>query len=385
MKKYRHRIPGKPLPGFTLIEMLIASTILLIVIVAALSIYSRSNKVAVDQQMFSEIQHDVRSSIFLIVRDARAAGVGLTSSLGGLFIEGTDTYGPGPEFSDSLKIIGNFESPLSLKVEKVAGVNVHLVENEIQNTHYACPQDLENKTILIVSTQCDGAYAFRYIGVGDVNGCSHPQGKVTLSIKPSELNPPGGLKDTGWDKDCWDNSILTFGDMKFYWLDTTGDPNDYPDFNLTVGSDGYLGMPNTLYVTSSSGSANIIHQPVAMNIETLQFQYNGDLDDDGTMDGFTDWDNSNWTILPGDDEATRNDKQALISRIRQVRIWVLGKTRNAYVSVRRDSAPAMHVYRRPAVANTPAATQDDFHRRFLLESTATIRNLSLNIYNTGER
>jgi hypothetical protein len=122
-----------------------------------------------------------------------------------------------------------------------------------------------------------------------------------------------------------------------------------------------------------------------MNIESLQFQYNGDLDDDGIMDGFTDWDNSTWTVLPGDDEATRNDKQVLISRIRQIRVWVLGRTPSAYVSVRRDSAPAMHIYRRPAVANSPAATQDDFHRRFLLESTASIRNLSLNIYNTGER
>jgi len=385
MRKHSRSIGKSPSSGFTLVELLLASTILLIVIVAALSIYSRSNKVAVDQQMFSEIQHDVRSAIYLIVRDARAAGVGLTSTLGGLFIEGADAYGPGPEFSDSLKIMGNFESPFSLKVEKVTGIVVHLAENEMKNTHYDCPQDLEDKMILIVSTQCAGAYAFRYVGVGDVHGCEQGEEKVSLSLKVSDLNPPGGLKDTGWDKDCWDESILTFGDMKFYWLDTTGDPNDYPDFNLTVGSNGYLGIPNTLYLSSSPGNVNVMHQPVAMNIETLQFQYNGDLDDDGTLDGYTDWDNTNWTVLPGDDEATRNDKQALISRIRQIRIWVLGKTQNAYVSVRRDSAPAMHIYRRPAVANVSAAAQDDFHRRFLLESTAAIRNLSFNIYNTGER
>lgn len=372
------------MPGFTIVELLIASTILLVVIVAALSIYSRSNKVAVDQQMFSEIQHDVRSAIYLIIRDARGAGVGLTSSLSGYFIEGVDAFSPGPEFSDSLKIIGNFELPLSLKVEKVTGTVAHLVVNELQNIPYDCPQDLEDKVVLIISTQCSGAYAFRYVGVGDVGGCSGGEETITLSVKTSDLDQPGGLKDTGWDKDCWDYSILTFGALKFYWLDTTGDPNDYPDLNLTVGSNGYLGIPNTLYITSSPGSMNIIHQPVAMNIETLQFQYNGDMDDDGILDGFTDWDNSNWTILPGDDEVTRENKQVLISRIRQIRIWVLGKTQNAYVSVRRDSAPAVHIYRRPAVANVNAAAQDDFHRRFLLESTATVRNLSLNIYNVGE-
>lgn len=372
------------MPGFTIVELLIASTILLVVIVAALSIYSRSNKVAVDQQMFSEIQHDVRSAIYLIIRDARSAGVGLTSSLSGYFIEGTDAFSPGPEFSDSLKIIGNFEFPLSLKIQSVTGTVAHLVVNELQNIPYDCPQDLEDKVVLIISTQCTGAYAFRYVGVGDVKGCSDGEETITLSIKTADLDMPGGLKDTGWDKDCWDYSILTFGAMRFYWLDTTGNPNDYPDLNLTVGSNGYLGIPNTLYITSTPGSMSIIHQPVAMNIETLQFQYNGDMDDDGILDGFTDWDNSNWTILPGDDEATRENKQVLISRIRQIRIWVLGKTQNAYISVQRNSAPAVHIYRRPAVANVNAAAQDDFHRRFLLESTATVRNLSLNIYNVGE-
>ncbi len=371
--------------GFTLIEMLIASTILLIVVVAALSIYSRSNKSAVDQQMFAEMQNDVRSAIYLISRDVRSAGVGMNSNMAGYFIEGTDGYGPSPESPDSLKIIGNFEYPLSLRIEKIDGENASLVDGELQNMPYNCPGDLENKTVFIASSKCSGAFAWRFIGIGDVSGCTHGKEKIKFKKKASELNPPGGMKDSGWDKDCWDNSTLTFGDVRFYWLDTTGNPGDYPGFNLKVGEKGYLGVPNTLYTTSSPADIVISHQPLAMNIESLQFQYNGDLDQDGTLDGFTNWDNANWTINPGDDDATKQNKMDLISRIQQVRIWVLGRTPRAYIGISRRSSPAAHIFRRPAVANVAAAGADDFFRRFLLESTAVIRNLSLNLYNKGIR
>jgi len=139
---------------------------------------------------------------------------------------------------------------------------------------------------------------------------------------------------------------------------------------LTVGEDGYLGIPNTLYLTTIAEDGSVMHMPLAQNIENLQFQYNM-VDGSGNFLGFTEWDDS-WTI---DDR----------SRIRQVRIWVLGKTPDPFVSVSGDAPTNLHLYRRPAIANSPQATEDDKHRRFLLESTANIRNLSLNIYNTGTR
>jgi hypothetical protein len=123
--------------------------------------------------------------------------------------------------------------------------------------------------------------------------------------------------------------------------------------------------------------------PLALNIESLQFQYFGDLDNDGILDGPTDWDNSNWTIDPMDDEATKQAKLVLISRIRMVRIWVLGRTKNPYVSVSGTAPANLHLYRRPAVANSAVGEETDKHRRFLLESTAQIRNMSLSIYNNG--
>ncbi len=154
-----------------------------------------------------------------------------------------------------------------------------------------------------------------------------------------------------------------FVDVIDYWLDITG---DYP--GLTAGVNGYIGggVGSVLYMTK-----NGVHYPLAQNIENFQVQYNGDLDDDGQLDGYQDW-NTAWSALE-------------ISRIRQVRLQVLGRTPQPFVSVSGQAPADLHLYRRPALANSPAAAADDRHRRFLLESAANIRNMSLNLYNEGVR
>jgi hypothetical protein len=67
-----------------------------------------------------------------------------------------------------------------------------------------------------------------------------------------------------------------------------------------------------------------------------------------------------------------------------VRILLLGKTENPYVSVSgTPPSEATYIYTKPSLADSPAGSQMDKHRRFLLESTANIRNMSLNVYNIG--
>ena len=364
--------------GFTLIELLVGSTVMLILILGTLELYVKSNKISVDQQQLSELQHDVRSSMFFIARDIRSAGVGLTLDIAGHFLQGKDGFGPDPEDSDSIKIMGNFDKPLNLHIEDYNGhsATAFLYEYELEHAPYICPDEYEDRQVLIVSTKCPGCFAIRFIPAqGGVHGCGEGAAHFNMQPGQSEINPPGGLPDESCPSDCYDDAILTFVQIKQYWLDTTGNPGDYPeddylDFTLTVGEDGYLGVPNTLYLTAIADDGSIMHMPLAQNIENLQFQYNL-VDANGNFEGFTNWDDS-WTT---DDH----------SRIRQVRIWVIGRTPDPFVSVSWPVPAGLHLYRRPAIANSDEADHDDKHRRFLLESTANIRNLSLNIYNTGTR
>jgi hypothetical protein len=66
-------------------------------------------------------------------------------------------------------------------------------------------------------------------------------------------------------------------------------------------------------------------------------------------------------------------------------MWVLGRTDQAFTSVGGQVPGAVRTYRRPALSNSPEAAADDNHRRFLLESTSNVRNMSLNLYNLGQR
>lgn len=381
--------------GFTLIELMISSFIILVVVLAALAVYNKSNRTTVDQQQYTELQSDVRSAMYLVSRDVRSAGVGLYPTIAGYFMEGMDAYGPGLVSSDAIRVMGNFDDPLSLRIKDYSGgvgggaATAELYDIADLLTSYACPEYFEDKTFLVISTRCPGCFAFRYVANDQFHACSaQAQDHVNFTPGSSELNPPGGLVDSTCTADCWPDSIVTVGQIKLIWLDTTGVAGDYPEMNLTVGQKGYLGVPNTLYVTTTSPESQtmgMFHFPLAFNIENLQFQYNGDFDGDGTLDGFTDWDNANWTIDPNDDEITKTAKTERIQRIHQVRMWILGKTLKASVNVSHSASTNVSIYRRPAIANSPGALQDDYHRRFLLDSTANVRNLSLNLYNTGER
>ncbi len=71
-------------------ELLISSTIMLVVIMGALYLYMESNKITVDQQQYADLQHNIRSSMFFVSRDTRSAGVGLPEEFMGYFLEGVD-------------------------------------------------------------------------------------------------------------------------------------------------------------------------------------------------------------------------------------------------------------------------------------------------------
>jgi len=361
-KKLRQR-------GFTLVELLVGSTVLLVVVMATLSLYRTSNKIAVDQQQYAELQHGVRSGMYFISRDSRMAGVGMPIEFYGHALEGVDNENQGVVVEpDRLVVMGNFDEPLNLVLSNYQGSAANLTVEDNSFEQFQYPDEFyENKMVLVLPNPSSGCLS------GQVRSITHVTHDATgqnerLNFSPGlapGVNPPGGLSGTCSSPNDNDGCTVTFINVNEYWLDVTG---NYP--GLTDGTDGYIGNGegNVLYLTM-----NGLHYPLATNVENLQFEYNGDFDNDGLLDGFVEW-QSTWT---GD--------ITMVSRVRQVRMWVLGRTENPFVSVGANPPANLHLYRRPTIANSPGATDDDKHKRFLLESTANVRNLSLNIYNTGTR
>jgi hypothetical protein len=354
-------------PGFTLIELLIGTVIMVIVVIGALSIYSRSNKISADQQQYIDIQNDVRAAMYFIARDLRMAGAGLSANMAGYGMQGYDNETAGTETPDRLKILGSIDEPLVLNISKANGYSgsaatVNLDDFSFEQQPY--PDSFyDNKLVLVLpnpTSNCRGA-AFRVITQVRHSNPGTLEG-FNFSPGGSGFNPPGGLSDVCGDSEFNGGTIL-IADMREYWLDVVGSKS-----GLTAGVNGYIGggAGGVLYMT-----VNGIHFPLAQNIETLQFQYNGDFNGDASLDGYANW-NTAWTV-------------AQIGRIQQVRIMILGRTKDPFASIGKNATTQLHLYRRPAVANTVAATTDDWRKRFLLESSSNIRNFSLNLYNTGQR
>jgi hypothetical protein len=364
--------------GFTLIELLIGSALMLFVIIAALSVYSKSNQISVDQQQYTEIQHDVRSAMYLVMRDARMAGNGLPEQFNMYAIEGVDNedQGDGGQVRpDRLILMGNMDDPLLLQVDTYGGAasTALTVANGSFEQYPYLLTDYIDRLILILPNP---AAACRLGEVQKVSGWTHPSGGVgealtldtdtlpTINLPSSRrTNLSERLLGTCTDKSNYHGGTAMFVEVKEYWLDITGTKYG-ADVNGYIGG----GVGGVLYQTK-----NGIHNPIAQNIENFQVEYNGDINlpADGQLDGFEPWDSS-WTL-------------AQVSSIRQVRVLILGRTANAFVGVSGRPADNIHHYRRPDLSNSPGATTDDLRRRFLLESTSNIRNLSLNLYNRGVR
>ncbi len=370
----RKRLLSNRRRGFTMIELIVGSAVMLVAILGALAIYARSNKVSVEQQMVTEVQNDVRAAMFFLTRDLRMAGVGMPEEFAPYFIEGFDNEDQGGNEvrPDRIRLMGNIEDPLNLQIDKYQGSAATVFLNPFSLEQYPYPDSFYKwKMVVILPNPESGCRAAEVRVITHINR-SATGGTEHMNFSPGlapGINPPGGLSGTCPSPNDYDGGTVSFVDVKEYWLDVTGNAP-----GLTAGVNGYIGggAGGVLYVTH-----NGVHLPLARNIENFQIEYAGDFDNDLALDiwaGGDVW--TPWQTTWGLPER---------ARISQVRAWVLGRTPRAFTSVSGRVPGGIHVYRRPLVSNSPASAADDRHKRFLLESTANVRNLSLNLYNLGQR
>jgi hypothetical protein len=341
---------------------------MLVMIIGTLEIYMKSNKVTVDQSMYAEVQHDVRSAMYMISRDLRMSGVGLPIEFGAYYFQGTnnETQGSAPVTPDRLLMMGNIEDPIMLPIQQYQGSSVVVSVDDYSLEQYPYPDDFyENKTCLILpnpASACRSGEIRTITHVTHATGGGNERVNCSPGLAPG-INPPGGLSGTCPDSDDYDGGLVTFIDVKEFWLDVTG---NYP--GLTAGQNGYLGngQGDILYMTF-----NAIHYPLAQNVENIQFEYNTDADGDGRLDGCVPW-NPLWG-------------QTEVLNIREIRIAILGRTPRPFVSASAKVNPSVSLYQRPPLSDTGGAAQPDRCKRFLLESASNVRNLSINLYNYGTR
>ncbi len=376
-------------PGLTLLELLIGSTIILAVVLATLSLYVRSNKVSVDQLQFAELQHDVRAAMFFVSRDIKSIGAGVPEEFAGYFIQGVNNdpnQSSAPVQTDRLILLGNSD-PLRLVIDSYTPASglITLAANEFnlypytENDYPADPKGYVNRTILVLpNPELNSSNG----ELGRITAVNFATNEITFSTINIPL--PNGMVQGAVAADYVAGTVH-FIELKTYWLDVDGSYS-----GLTAGTDGYLGQPGILYVSRWNSLINgYEHQPLVQNIEDLQFQYHGDLDDDeqlddynsnGTIDGndFLNWDDDYGAITDWTNDST------VVDGIRCLKVWILGRTEKAFVSLSGTTPDDVkYVYGKPSIADSPAAAQPDKHRRFLLESTANVRNMSLSIYNAG--
>jgi hypothetical protein len=387
--------------GFTVIEVLVGSLIMLAIVVATLSLYTKSNKVSVDQQGFAELQHDVRAAMYFLSRDIKSAGAGLPQQLAGYFLDcvNNDNKGGPPINPDRLTILGNTD-PLRLIIQSFApGSNIITIEpNQFEIYPYtanAYPDDPVGYINRLIIVLPNPDLNKRKGEIGQITAVDVTANTITFNRVKEKL--PNGL-NPGGDPADYVGGTVHFIDFRTYWLDVDG---SYPGCH--AGEAGYLGLAGVLYVSQWNPLVNgYEHLALAQNIEDIQFQFHGDIDgdqqlDDNNSDGTINInDYQNWDDIafpeseaeeeeepdPGSKELRKN--ALLAAGIRSVRILVLGKTANPYVGFSGTPPDDLEkLYGKPAVADSPEAAQPDKHRRFLLESTAQIRNMSLSVYNNN--
>jgi prepilin-type N-terminal cleavage/methylation domain-containing protein len=369
MKNATRRRPA----GFTMIELVIGTAIMLVVIVAALSVYSKSSQISVDQQQYSEIQNDVRSAMYMIMRDARMAGVGLPQQFLMYSLQAVDNEDQGATvMPDRLTMIGNMNNPVNLPIQSYGGYTTSsqaaLNDDSFERYPYA-DSFYAGQLVLILPNPSAACRAGELRMVDHIQHNSDGTGEIMyFNGGLVNLNLPGALLGTCSDPTTFAGGQIMFIDVKEYWLDVTGKYT-----GLTAGVNGYLGIAGVFYETE-----NGVCVPIAQNIENFQVQFNGDFDNTGQLNGYRDWN----TGANGVPETWTLNTVALI---RQVKVFLLGRTAAQFVSVSGTPTGGIAAYRRPAMANSPAGTINDMHRRFLLQSTSNVRNMSLNLYNEGVR
>jgi prepilin-type N-terminal cleavage/methylation domain-containing protein len=323
---------GRPDAGFTLVEVMAAVVILAIALTAVFATFTSQQKSFTTQSRVAEMQQNLRLAAGMLVRDIRLAGYGLPPS------NTTDNNDlvqlPAGKLPGGATMIRAFHP-----VDNTAGPDQIYILYLYDMDANQAPAWLAASMASASSATVDNAAGFLASGkelvlFADNNTADLYQ---TTSRVGNVLNLGGGYGASGRTY-AYDNAVpVRVAKARFvrYYIDAATDPA-HPTLMLDRMID------------------NVAPQPVADDIEDMQFVYGVDTGTDGVVD-----DEKN-----GSDGDTLTAAQ--IPMIRQVRLILLARS---HFPERGWSGG-----RRPAAGNHAAAAASDGYRRRVIEVNIDARN-----------
>ena len=311
--------------GFTVVELLVAMAISAIVITAIYSTYLSQNKSYAIQEEVAAMQQNCRVAMEMITRDVRMAGYfgckgdTITNTLAG---SSTNDYTSAPVVgvnndADGGNSIKDGTDQIFLKYADTSE-NIEVTAPYMSDTSAAIHVDDSGSLAafdIVVISDCNHTSIFQITNIS-------PGAGKTIVHNTGVGSPGNTTKDL--EHQFMGNSFIMRLHNISYYVDT--------DNNL---------------IRSDHGNP----QPLAENIEDLQFAYI-----------FEDGDEAN---IPDDTDADdTNDAED----VRAVRINVLART---------GKVDPAFTGRRPAIEDHAAAGGTDHYRRRLLTSVIRVRNMGL--------
>ena len=313
--------------GMTLIEVMFASLIGSILVLAFYSAMDYQSKANAVQDQVTKAQENLRVAMGMIERDLRMAGYGLNEQItftGGQQAiypcngcgDGTGTAAPASR-SDSIIIWSNFGDK---KLYASAAVPA------LQAIVNVGTDPINGNDATIYFKKND------YLLIKDITDSTKFEAKLITNVAASQLTV-----STAFTK-----SYLQFSEVR-----------DIKSHAYAIDSNGNLTLTLVTNTTSGATSSPVL----AENIEDLQFAYGMDANADGNFDG-------TWYNYPG-----------TLSGVIAARVTIVART--ALEDKTWARAGKTPPFFRPGVEDRTAATATDGFRRRILEKIVYIRNVGL--------
>lgn len=339
--------------GITMIELLVAVAIFGIIIAGSVQFFSSNYRSYVAQEEIAAMQQNVRFAKMFLERDIRMAGYGIRN----LFVDGVRVSpvifanGAGAGGSDRITINYLDDSsanscnilPQLTLTDNMPTSSSEAVVNELFDDGVPNPNgpDIDN---WYFSFTCNGVtYGKKPPFVEFPVLITAPDGSMSDVITITNVQKVGG------NKIKLQNRPINGAGKTI---------NVYPAGSIIrfVAPNQLANMSVVYEIANNTLMRN--GQPMALNIEDLQFAFCGDYNNDNVVD----------VNNPADWINNRNLTVAEQAAVRYIRLSVLGRTARQL----RDL-----VETRPAIEDHNAATAKDTFRRRLLQVTVQVRNLAL--------